>query len=217
MYASRSEVIPRIVGAAVDAVLAARRRGDWLQRAVAGTRIPTLVVDSDRRYIEVNRPGRLLFRLTLAEMRTLTIDDLTPAEELPALAAAWGRLIANGSDAGDYAVAGRDGSQFEITYFAVADVEPGLHLIAFAPATWSDAEFGTLPIQLYEPPSEPLTPRELEILRLAAAGYSGPEIAKSLVISLGTVRKHFDNLYEKLDVSERPAAVAKALRLALIE
>src|SRR5205807_4949800 len=51
---------------------------------------------------------------------------------------------------------------------------------------------------------------------LAAAGHSGPDIAQRLFISPGTVKTHFANIYEKLGVSDRTAAVAYALRNRLI-
>lgn len=59
-----------------------------------------------------------------------------------------------------------------------------------------------------------LTPRELEILRLIAAGQSNQDIAKSLVLSIRTVERHISNLYAKLGVSgstARTAATALAL------
>jgi PAS domain S-box-containing protein len=62
-----------------------------------------------------------------------------------------------------------------------------------------------------------LTPRELEVLQLAADGSSGREIARRLVVSPSTIKTHFNHIYEKLGVSDRPAAVATALRLGLIE
>jgi PAS domain S-box-containing protein len=62
-----------------------------------------------------------------------------------------------------------------------------------------------------------LTARELEIVQLAARGASGPQIAVRLVISRATVKTHFENIYEKLGVGDRASAVAKALRLGLIE
>jgi PAS domain S-box-containing protein len=62
----------------------------------------------------------------------------------------------------------------------------------------------------------PLTERELEVLRLAAEGHSGPEIAEQLVLSPATVRTHFEHIYEKLGVGDRAAAVAQALRTGLI-
>jgi PAS domain S-box-containing protein len=62
----------------------------------------------------------------------------------------------------------------------------------------------------------PLSEREIEILRVSAEGLSGPEIAERLVISRATVKTHFQNIYEKLGVSDRVAAVAWALRTGLI-
>jgi DNA-binding CsgD family transcriptional regulator len=65
--------------------------------------------------------------------------------------------------------------------------------------------------------SGPLSARELEVLRLAAAGNTGPEIAADLVVTLATVKTHLQHVYEKLGVSDRAAAVALALRTGLIE
>jgi DNA-binding CsgD family transcriptional regulator len=62
-----------------------------------------------------------------------------------------------------------------------------------------------------------LSPREIEVLRLAAEGCSGPEIAERLVLSPSTVKSHFENVYEKLGVGDRAAAVARALRTGLID
>jgi DNA-binding CsgD family transcriptional regulator len=66
------------------------------------------------------------------------------------------------------------------------------------------------------PRPNPLTVRELEVIQLAADGRSGPEIAERLVVSPGTVKTHFQNIYAKLGISERAGAVAKALRQGLI-
>jgi DNA-binding NarL/FixJ family response regulator len=62
-----------------------------------------------------------------------------------------------------------------------------------------------------------LTARELEVLQLAARGNSGPEIAARLFVSPATVKTHFENIYAKLHVSDRAAAVAYALRMGLID
>jgi LuxR family transcriptional regulator, maltose regulon positive regulatory protein len=62
------------------------------------------------------------------------------------------------------------------------------------------------------PPSPLLTPRELEVLTLIAAGLTNEQIAARLVIAKGTVKKHLDNLYAKLDVRTRTQAVAQARR-----
>jgi len=63
---------------------------------------------------------------------------------------------------------------------------------------------------------EPLTERELEILRFIAAGRSNPEIADLLYLSLNTVKWHVRNLYGKLGVSNRVGAVARAQELGLL-
>jgi PAS domain S-box-containing protein len=62
----------------------------------------------------------------------------------------------------------------------------------------------------------PLSERELEVLRFAAEGLSGPGIAEQLVLSPATVRTHFEHIYEKLGVGDRAGAVAQALRTGLI-
>jgi DNA-binding CsgD family transcriptional regulator len=54
----------------------------------------------------------------------------------------------------------------------------------------------------------PLTEREREVLELVAAGKTNAEIAESIWIAPGTVRKHLENIYEKLGVHSRTAAVA---------
>ena len=57
--------------------------------------------------------------------------------------------------------------------------------------------------------AEPLTARELEILRLIADGLRNQEIADRLVISLATVKRHIANTYGKLGVDHRTEAVAR--------
>jgi DNA-binding NarL/FixJ family response regulator len=63
---------------------------------------------------------------------------------------------------------------------------------------------------------EPLTERELEVLRELAHGRSNREIAERLVITEGTVKNHISNLLGKLEVRDRMQAVLKAQQLGLI-
>jgi DNA-binding CsgD family transcriptional regulator len=59
-----------------------------------------------------------------------------------------------------------------------------------------------------------LTKREVEVVRLVAAGFTNGEIGRTLFISPGTVRKHLDNVYARLGVRSRAAAVAVVVRPA---
>jgi len=63
---------------------------------------------------------------------------------------------------------------------------------------------------------EPLTRRELEVIRLIADGLKNQEIADRLVISVATVKRHVTNIYGKLGVSRRIQAVAQAQELGLL-
>jgi LuxR family maltose regulon positive regulatory protein len=69
---------------------------------------------------------------------------------------------------------------------------------------------------LPQPLVEPLSERELEVLRLVAEGMSNGEIAEHLVVSLGTVKTHVHSIIEKLDVQSRTQAVARARDLSLL-
>jgi two-component system, NarL family, nitrate/nitrite response regulator NarL len=62
-----------------------------------------------------------------------------------------------------------------------------------------------------------LSPREREVLRRIAAGESAPAIAGAMHLSLSTVKTHVHHLYDKLEVSERAAAVAVAMRRGLLD
>jgi DNA-binding CsgD family transcriptional regulator len=64
--------------------------------------------------------------------------------------------------------------------------------------------------------TSPLTPRERDVLQLAADDISAPRIAQHLSLSRATVNTHFGHIYVKLDVNSRAGAVAKAIRLGLI-
>jgi LuxR family transcriptional regulator, maltose regulon positive regulatory protein len=63
---------------------------------------------------------------------------------------------------------------------------------------------------------EPLSERELDVLRLLRTDLDGPDIARELVVSLHTVRSHTKNIYAKLSVNNRRAAVRRAAELDLL-
>jgi LuxR family maltose regulon positive regulatory protein len=63
---------------------------------------------------------------------------------------------------------------------------------------------------------EPLSPREMDVLRLLNSSLSTVEIAKELYVSVNTVRTHVRNIYAKLDVHRRMDAVRRAQELGLL-
>ncbi len=81
------------------------------------------------------------------------------------------------------------------------------------------AEFARVtqhPVARSQPLAEPLSERELEILRLVASGASNKEIAAALVIAEGTVKNHVTNILGKLGVSDRTQAALKAKELGIV-
>ena len=65
-------------------------------------------------------------------------------------------------------------------------------------------------------PPDPLTPRELDVLRLMAAGHSNREIATALTSAEGTIKNHASSILSKLGVRDRTRAVLKALELGYL-
>jgi DNA-binding NarL/FixJ family response regulator len=84
-------------------------------------------------------------------------------------------------------------------------IDPG-----FVPKLLADAVTGT-PANLL-----PLTPRERQVLELVADGHTNREVAEALGISPRTAQKHIENLFKKVQASDRTELVAKSLRLGII-
>ena len=63
---------------------------------------------------------------------------------------------------------------------------------------------------------EPLSERELDVLRLLGTELDGPAVARELHVSLNTMRTHTKNIYVKLAVTNRRAAVRRAAELGLL-
>ncbi len=103
---------------------------------------------------------------------------------------------------------------------AVSGIMPdytGKLLAAFEAEQLRSARESPLPTPpASQPPIEPISQRELEVLRLFKTELSGPEIARELVIALSTVRTHTKSIYSKLNVNNRRAAVKRAEELHLI-
>jgi LuxR family maltose regulon positive regulatory protein len=106
------------------------------------------------------------------------------------------------------------------------DLGPPMHdLLRLLAASNPDLEYArtlhmAFPAEIRARPStslaEPLTNRELDVLRLLAAGFSNQEIADELVIALGTVKQYNHIIFRKLDVRTRAEAAIRASELNLL-
>ena len=94
----------------------------------------------------------------------------------------------------------------------------GIHAAAMG-ATYLDPEVAEVVLSHVAPPAESsvsLTERELEVLRAIAEGLSNRDIAERMRVSVGTVKKHVQDVLEKLAASDRTQAAVKALRQGLL-
>jgi LuxR family maltose regulon positive regulatory protein len=81
---------------------------------------------------------------------------------------------------------------------------------------WPEGLPLSLPAPASEATLESISERELQVLRLVANGLSNRDIAQALFVTVGTVKKHLNNLFGKLGVKSRTQAVARARDLNLL-
>ena len=102
---------------------------------------------------------------------------------------------------------------------ARAEICDAIRTVARGGTVLSDDALNSIAAELQQRrAAEPdvITARESEVLRLLATGASAPEIATRLHLSQATIKTHLRNLYAKLGVSDRAAAVAEGMRRGLI-
>jgi DNA-binding CsgD family transcriptional regulator len=196
---------------------ATRGRARQFWRVFDKSLVPMVTLDNEHRFVAANRAARLLFRLSLADMRQRQIHEFTPPEMWDGLEIAWERLMRTGSAAARHMVRFEDDSRLQIIYCAIANALPSQHLIVFAPSDWPEDELGTLEDGTLEPLEGPLSPREREVLTLIAAGADFHQIADELTISPTTVRTHVQNAHRKLRARNRAHSIAIAMQRGLID
>jgi LuxR family maltose regulon positive regulatory protein len=112
----------------------------------------------------------------------------------------------------------------------LSEGQPMESLLKIATTKWQDRDLlayartllaafaaeGVPPAAAQAPEPAILSERELEVVRLMAAGCSNQAIAGELVIAIGTAKRHVANIFDKLDVRNRTEAVAKARQLNLL-
>jgi PAS domain S-box-containing protein len=163
-----------------------------------------LVVDHQRRFLRINAPAIEMLGAPAEAILGSRIDDFTAPEHHPLMESLWAELVREGRLTGGYEILRGDGKRSVVDFRARSDFDAGQYLIVARPAA---------PDQQ----SALLTPREREVLQLAADGRTLRDIAEQLFVAEQTVKTHFENIHAKLGVRSRAAAVAAALRCGLIE
>jgi DNA-binding NarL/FixJ family response regulator len=90
-------------------------------------------------------------------------------------------------------------------------IQPAITEALLRGLTRLPGEFDSSPIP------EPLTPRETEVIRLMAGGYSNREISQALNKSEGTIKNHVSSILQKLGVRDRTRAVLKAIETGMLQ
>ncbi len=175
-----------------------------------------VTVGNDRRLLDANLAARLLLHLSLGELRRRRVDDLIGSRDAAALPDLWKLMLERGYLFGVHELGGGDGLRMRIVVVSLANILPGEHLVALAPADWSDAELAGTERPGPDPSTSVLSRREQQVLGLVATGSSLREMADQLAISEATVRTHLANANRKLGARNRAHAVALVLKHGLI-
>lgn len=178
----------------------------------SGSANPMMICDNERRYLEANDAALAVLRLSHDDVVERRIDDLTPPENLGGMEGMWAQFLEAGSMAGQFEMLRGDGSRILVSFNATANVVPGVHLTIFIDTANLDS---ALPVEIEDEEhgdnGTVMTPREREVLRLVAYGYTGNEIAEKCGISPDTVRVHVRNAIRKLGARTRAQAIGIAV------
>ena len=177
--------------------------------AFKGSRNAMVLLDEQRRHVDVNGAYLKLLGYPRDELLGRRVSDLVAGG--PQLTEReWRTTIARGEFSGESALVRADGTTVTVQYAGHTEVVTGERRVLFVALNTSrwgrhsrrDADRAA---------PEALSPREREIVRLVAAGETGPEIADQLHISHATVRTHVRNAMAKVGARSRAHLVAKAL------
>lgn len=177
--------------------------------AFKDSRNAMVLLDEHRRHVDVNGAYLKLAGYTREEVIGRPVWEYVAGGPLQT-DRQWERSIARGELSGQAGLVCADGTTVAVQYAGHTEVATGQRLVLFVALSTSrwgrhsrrDPKMGT---------RDALSPREREVVRLVAAGQTGPEIAEHLHISHATVRTHVRNAMAKVGARSRAHLVAKAL------
>ena len=186
--------------------------GGWsalFSTAFKQSRNAMVLVDDERRHVDVNGAYLKLAGYTRDEVIGRPVWEFVVGGPR-ATEREWDRAIAHGELSGQTELVCADGTTVTVQYAGHTEVATGQRLVLFV--VLSTSRWGRHSRREPETgASETLSAREREIVRLVAAGQTGPEIAEQLHISHATVRTHVRNAMAKVGARSRAHLVAKAL------
>jgi PAS domain S-box-containing protein len=169
---------------------------------------PVLLIDEQRRIVEVNGAALALHGGERADLIGTSIDTIIKPEDRPAAAQEWQDFLQSGEYSGKRALVRADGSEVRIEFAARLERIAGQRLATYV-AMVEQEPSSTAPV---EGSGElPLTSREREVITLIALGDETAQIAAKLHISPDTVRTHVRNAMSKLGARTRAQLVALVL------
>jgi PAS domain S-box-containing protein len=188
------------------------RRDGWaalFSSAFKDSRNAMVLLDEHRRHVDVNGAYLKLAGYTRDEVIGRPVWEYVAGGPLQT-DRQWERALARGELSGQAGLVCADGTTVTVQYAGHTEVATGQRLVLFVALSTSrwgrhsrrEADTGTRAV---------LSAREREIVRLVAAGQTGPEIAEDLHISHATVRTHVRNAMAKVGARSRAHLVAKAL------
>ena len=193
---------------------------DGLQRLLEGAGIVVLAAVEDGRAalaaIREHRPHVAVIDLQLPDMDGATVIDFVRRERLPTRLLV---LSARTDSAIVYRCIELGAAGYLPKLTAGDDICAAIHALARGESVVPpELQAGLASeIRLRRADDRPvLTPREMDIIRLAADGHSNAEIGLRLHVSTATVKTHLQHIFKKLEVSDRSAAVAQAFRRGLL-
>ena len=173
---------------------------------------PILLVDDQRRIVEVNEPALALVARSRAELIGTSIVDVIDPSERAESARQWQVFLRSGEYTGVRDLLRADGAKVPIDFAARLAAVDGRRLAIYVMmAQNGSAPAHAAPRTSARSSTRPLTRREREVVTLIAMGRETNQIAQELHVSPETVRTHVRNAMSKLGAHTRAQLVANAL------